>query len=228
MCGRFVIELSAELLAEVFGLATVPEIRPSYNVAPTQIVPVVREVSDHRSLVQLKWGLVPPWAKDPGIGSQMINARSETVAQKPSFRHAIKYHRCIVPVSGWYEWQHVERAKIPYYFHLKDGRPLGLAGIWEEWRAPDGTLLDTFSILTTAANEIVAPVHDRMPVVVPPDAYSIWLSKHHTDPAQLEPLYPPVPISGLEVYPVSDYVNSPRNNSPECIRRINREYDRHE
>lgn len=116
-------------------------------------------------------GLVPPWAKDPAIGSQLINARSETVAEKPSFRHAVKYRRCIVPASGFFDWKHEGKVKTPYYFRMKDGTPLGLAGLWEEWKAPDGTLLDTFTILTTTANKVVAPIHDRMPVILPPDEY---------------------------------------------------------
>ena len=219
MCGRFVMELTPELLASVFGTPKVPTLVPNYNIAPTQLVLIVHQVSDHRTLDIMKWGLIPPWAKDPAIGSQMINARSETVAEKPSFRHAIKYRRCIVPASGYFEWQHEGKVKIPYYFRMKDKSPLGLAGIWEEWKAPDDTLLQTFSILTTTANKIVAPVHDRMPVIIPPDEYSTWLSKHITNPEQLRALYQPFPADLLESYPVSDKVNSPRNNEPENIQR---------
>ena len=168
----------------------------------------------------MKWGLVPPWAKDPAIGSQMINARAETVAEKPSFRHVIKYRRCIVPGSGFFDWKHEGKSKQPYYFRMKNGSPLGFAGIWEEWKAPDGSLLDTFSILTTTANELVATVHDRMPVIFPPDEYGTWLNKHLTDPAELEPLYKPFPAALMDAYPVSDRVNTVRNNSPENIIRV--------
>ena len=218
MCGRFTFDIPPELLAAIFGLREIPELTPSYNVAPTQHAAVVRQVSDHNCLVLMQWGLVPPWAKDPAIGSQMINARSETVADKPSFRHAIKYRRCIVPASGFFDWKHEGKAKTPYYFRMKGGHPLGLAGIWEEWKSPDGSLLDTFSLLTTTANRLVAPIHERMPVILAPDDYPTWLNKHITDPDQLKPLYPPFPADLLEAYPVSDRVNSPRNNSPENIR----------
>jgi putative SOS response-associated peptidase YedK len=220
MCGRFTFDIPIEVLVEIFGLKEISEIRPSYNIAPTQQVAVVRQVSDHNSLVPMKWGLVPPWAKDPAIGSQMINARAETVAMKPSFRHAIKYRRCIVPGSGFFDWKHEGKSKQPYYFRMKNGRPFGFAGIWEEWKAPDGTLLDTFSILTTTANELVATIHDRMPVILPLDDYGTWLNKHLTDPAQLEPLYEPFPAELMDAYPVSDRVNTVRNNNPENIVRV--------
>ena len=220
MCGRFVMELTPELIREVFGVTATTPLQSSYNIAPTQMVLVVRQVSDHRSLDLMKWGLVPSWAKDPAIGNQFINARSETVAVKPSFRHAIKYHRCIVPASGFFDWKHEGKAKTPYYFRMKDGSPLGLAGIWEEWQAPDGTLLDSFSILTTTANKVVEPVHDRMPVILTPDTYTQWLSHHLTNPADLEQLYQPFPAELLEAYAVSDRVNSPHNNGPENIQKL--------
>ena len=220
MCGRFTFDIPPELLAEIFGLVSVPSVSPNYNTAPTQFSPVVRQVSDHNVLNLMKWGLVPSWAKDPSIGSQMINARSETVAVKPSFRHAIKYQRCIVPVSGFFDWKHEGKTKTPYYFRMKNSRPLGLAGIWEEWKTPDGSLLNTFSILTTTANKLVETVHERMPVILAPDKYSTWLNKHLTDPTVLQPLYQPFPADVMEVYPVSDLVNSPKNNSPECINCI--------
>ena len=224
MCGRFTFDIPPELLVEIFGLAVVPEIAPNYNIAPTQMAPVVRQVSDHNVISLMKWGLVPPWAKDPAIGSQMINARAETVAEKPSFRHAIRYRRGIVPAGGFFEWRREGKSKTPLYIHRKDGRPLGLAGIWEEWKAPGGSLLDTFSLLTTTANKLVAQFHDRMPVILSLEDYPTWLNKHVTDPDQLKPLYQPFPAELLEAYPVSDLVNSPRNNGPEIIRKR----DRHE
>jgi putative SOS response-associated peptidase YedK len=219
MCGRFTFDIPPEQLAVIYGLREVPEVRPSFNIAPTRQVAVVRQVSDHNTLEMMKWGLVPHWAKDPSIGSKMINARSETVAEKPSFRHAIKYRRCIVPASGYFDWKHDGKIKTPYYFRMKDGSPLGFAGLWEEWKAPDGTLLDTFSILTTAANKLIAPIHERMPVILAPDEYPTWLNKHLTDPEQLKPFYQPFPADLLEAYPVSDLVNTPLNNSPENIKR---------
>jgi putative SOS response-associated peptidase YedK len=138
MCGRMVMELTPELLASVFRTPKIPILVPNYNIAPTQQVLIVHQVSDHRTLDPIKWGLVPSWAKDPAMGSKMINARSESVAEKPSFCHAIKYRRCIVPASGYFEWKHEGKTKIPYYFRMKDGSLLGFAGIWEEWQTPDG------------------------------------------------------------------------------------------
>jgi putative SOS response-associated peptidase YedK len=220
MCGRFTFDIPLEVLVEIFGLKEVMAVRSSYNIAPTQQVAVVRQVSDHNSLVPMKWGLVPHWAKDPAIGSQMINARAETVAEKPSFRHAIKYHRCIVPASGFFDWKHEGKSKQPYYFRMKNGRPFGFAGIWEEWKAPDGSLLDTFSILTTTANDLVATVHERMPVILPPEEYGTWLNKHLTDPEELKQFYEPFPAALLDAYQVSDRVNTVRNNGPENIIRV--------
>jgi putative SOS response-associated peptidase YedK len=219
MCGRIVMELTPELLATVFGISNVPPLVPNYNIAPNQMVLVVRQVSDHRTVDMMKWGLVPSWAKDPAVGSRMINARAETAAEKPSFRHAIRYRRCIVPASGYFEWKQVGKFKTPYYFRMKEGAPLGLAGIWEEWKTPDNSPLHTLSILTTSANRIVAPIHDRMPVILPPDEYSRWLSRHITRPEELQTLYQSFPAELLEAYPVSDKVNSPRNNGRENIQR---------
>jgi putative SOS response-associated peptidase YedK len=218
MCGRFTFDIPQELLAAIFGLRDVQEVTTSYNVAPPQISPIVRQVSDYNSLGLMKWGLVPPWAKDPAIGSKMINARAETVMEKPSFRHAIRYRRCIVPASGFFEWVRTATSKTPMYIRRTDGSPLGLAGIWEEWKAPDGSLLETFSILTTTANKLLAPIHERMPVILQPEEYGTWLNKDLTDPEGLQAFYEPFPSALMTAYPVSDRVNSPRNNSPENIR----------
>ena len=179
---------------------------------------VVRETgAGERSLASLSWGLVPNWARDPSIGHQMINARSETVHEKPSFRHAIKYQRCIVPASGFYEWCRVAGSKQPWYIRHKDDAPLGLAGLWENWRAPDGEPLESFCLLTTSANSLMAPIHERMPVILPPSEYSVWLSKNLHDPLQLIRLYEPFPADSLVAVKVSPLVNSPLHDSAECI-----------
>jgi len=217
MCGRFVSDISPQQLVELFGLQEVPQLEPRYNLAPSQLAPVVRNQGDHNRLDMLKWGLVPEWAKEPSIGNQMINARAESVAEKPAFRHALKYRRCVVPVSGFYEWQlDGEHRKQPWLIRQADHAPLCLAGLWETWKAKDGTLLETFTILTTLANQQLAKIHERMPVILHPDHLNLWLSHNMHDPELLEPLYQPFPATSLAACKVSDLVNSPHNDSPAC------------
>jgi len=195
-------------------------LEPRYNVAPTQQVAVVRSAGEHKTLVLMSWGLVPSWSEDTKIASHTINARSETVAEKPAFRHAIKYNRCIVPVSGFYEWKPVEHHKEPYYIEMANHAPMCLAGIWEKWNAPDHSVLETFSILTTTSNSLLAPIHDRMPVILHPGDFNLWLSKNMHDPQELERLYNPFPSEQMTVYQVPDLVNNPRFDSPACIARV--------
>ena len=168
----------------------------------------------------LKWGLTPSWSKDPSIGNHMINARSETVDQKPSFKNSLKHRRCIVPANGFYEWQDVDGKKHPLYIKLKDDRLMMFAGIWDHWKNPDGNVIESFSILTTSSNELIQPLHDRMPVILDPQYKDIWLDNQVTDPEQLKPLFKPYHSDLMEMYQVSDLVNSPRNDRPECIQPI--------
>ncbi len=192
MCGRFVIELSPDLVTKFFGLTEVPDLPPRYNVAPTQPVPVIREAADgSRRLSLMRWGLVPAWAKEPGEG--LINARCETVNEKPSFRQAFRQRRCIIPASGFYEWSKVDGRKVPYYVRMADGAPMPFAGLWEAWRSPEGQVLETCAILTTAANATVAPIHDRMPVILHPDEFGLWLDRQVHDAERLTALVCPVP-----------------------------------
>jgi putative SOS response-associated peptidase YedK len=183
-------------------------------------VAVVRNHGEHNRLDLLKWGLVPSWSKDLSFGSHLINARSETVAEKPTFRHAIKYRRCIVPTSGFYEWDHSGGKKQPYYIQLADQSPMCLAGVWESWKAPDGSELETFAILTTSANKLVEPIHDRMPVILYPDTFNLWLSHNMHDPEQLQLLYQPFPAEEMHAFKVPDLVNNPRFDSPACIAQV--------
>ena len=221
MCGRFTSLLSPELLGSVFGVKTPLQLTPRYNIAPTQRVPVVREVvKGERSLEELSWGLVPSWAKDRHIGQKMINARSETVHEKPSFRHALRQRRCIVPASGFFEWSHADGSKQPWYITLKDNAPMGFAGLWESWRSPGGDALETFCILTTAANSFMATIHERMPVILSPADYSIWLSLDHNIMDNISRLFQPCPADSLAAVKVSTYVNSPSHSSAECIRQL--------
>jgi putative SOS response-associated peptidase YedK len=221
MCGRFTSLLSPELLAAIFDVVPPPAVEPRYNIAPTQQVWVVRSAGDHNRLDHMKWGLIPSWAKDPKIGNQLINARSETVHEKPAFRHAIKYNRCIIPANGFYEWLHIGDRKQPNYIHMADNGPMAFAGLWEQWKEPgDANLLETFTILTTAANELLAPIHDRMPVILHVEDYGLWLNKNMHDPEELRRLYQPFQTDLLAMYRVPDLVNNPRFDSPTCIVQV--------
>jgi len=221
MCGRFTLHLPPELLGAVFGVKTPLQLKPRYNIAPTQTVPVVRETGEGgRTLAELSWGLVPSWAKDRSIGNRMINARSETVHEKPSFRHALRKRRCIVPASGFFEWSHSDGSRQPWYVTLKDAAPMGFAGLWEIWQAPDGGALETFCILTTAANSLMATIHERMPVILPAADYSSWLLPEQNGVEDLAGFFQPCPADILALVKVSSYVNLPLHNSEECIRPL--------
>jgi len=220
MCGRFTSFLSPELLASVFGVSvqTPPSLR--YNITPTQLVPIVREMPEGRLLCSARWGLVPSWAKELSIGSHMINARCETVHEKPAFRHAIKYSRCIVPANGFYEWEHIGQEKHPLYIQMNDGSPIGFAGLCEYWNAPDGNTIESFSILTTTSNKLLEKIHDRMPVILSPDDFGLWLNHNMHDPLQLQALYSPFPPEKMTTFHVPDLVNNPRFDGPSCIARV--------
>lgn len=206
MCGRYELSSHPAAIALAFGLPHPPNVRPRYNIAPTQQVPIVRRnAAGERELVSVRWGLVPRWAKDPSIGTRMINARAETITAKGAFRNAFARHRCLVPVSGFYEWQTTPGGKQPLHIGLADGRPFGLAGLYERWLSPEGEVLDTCTIVTTQSCASLAGVHDRMPVIVPEAQYARWLDCARQDVADLL-----APWSGdaLLVYPVSRRVNS--------------------
>jgi putative SOS response-associated peptidase YedK len=187
MCGRFTLNITPEVLAKIFDLQEVPQIEPRFNIAPSQAVATVRHIEDHNKLDFLKWGLIPSWSTDSTHTS--INARSETVHDKNTFAHAIKFNRCIIPASGFYEWLPQENRKQPYYIRLLNSSVMGFAGLWESWKTADGSVLETCCILTTVANEIVKPIHDRMPVIIQPDNYNLWLNRNMHDPHELEKLY---------------------------------------
>jgi len=220
MCGRFVADIPASELKKIFARIEAMNIGPRYNVAPSQQVAVVRNAGDHDELVPMKWGLIPSWAKDDKIANHTINARSETVAEKPAFRHAIKKNRCIVPVRGFYEWSHSGTEKHPHFIFMADKSVMTLAGIWEHWNAPDGSVLETFSILTTSANKLILSLHDRMPVILQPKDYDLWLGRNMQDAHCLEHLYTPFHDDLLDYYQVPDLVNNPRFDSPACIARV--------
>jgi putative SOS response-associated peptidase YedK len=221
MCGRFTVRSNPKKIAEEFDLADVPVFEPRYNIAPTQQVAVVRfdPHAGTRGLDRLRWGLVPFWADDPTIGNQMINARSESAADKPAFKHSFRAKRCLVVADGFYEWQKRNGSKQPYLIHLKDDRPFAFAGLWDKWKK-NGEPIESCTILTTDANELVAPLHDRMPVIIPRSAYELWLDPKVNDPEMLRPLLVPYPASEMDAYPVSKVVNSPRNEVAEGVERV--------
>jgi putative SOS response-associated peptidase YedK len=216
VCGRFTQKTPAKKIVEKFEVEEVPPLLERYNVAPMQKVLGIRESDDKREATFFKWGLVPSWAKDLSMGNKLINARSETVAEKPSFREAFKRRRILVPVDGFYEWGgRGEKKKQPYYFHMKDGEPFAIAGLWERWEGGDEPL-ETCTLLTTAANELLAPHHDRMPVILRPDDYELWLDADVRRPELLTPLLRPYAPEEMSSYAVSALVNSPANDGPRC------------
>jgi putative SOS response-associated peptidase YedK len=216
MCGRFAQKSSAKKISKQFKVEEVPPLAERYNVAPTQTVLAVREASDGREATLLKWGLVPRWAKDPTIGNRLINARAETVTEKPSFREAFARRRCLVPMEGFYEWARRGDRKRPFYFHMRDGEPFAVAGLWEVWEG-DGDPLGTCTLLTTKANELLAGYHDRMPVILRPEDYDLWLDSGVRSAERLLPLLRPYPGEEMTTYAVGLMVNSPSNDSPRCV-----------
>ncbi len=220
MCGRFTLRTPANQVAEAFGMLPFADLRPRYNIAPSQPVAVIRLTqADGRELAFLKWGLVPSWADDPAIGYKMINARGDTVATKPSFRKAFKVRRCLVVADGFYEWRKSDGKKQPHYIRLKDDRPFAFAGLWEHW-GRDGQEVDSCTIITTDANELMAPIHNRMPVIVAPTDYDVWLDPAIQEVERLQPLMRPFPAGEMTAYPVSTVVNNPRNELAQCVERV--------
>jgi putative SOS response-associated peptidase YedK len=282
MCGRFTLRASARVIAEQFGLFELPPFAARFNIAPMQLVPVIRQCEKgvgsllperpdgghrrealvvaqktpdpfFRELVWLRWGLVPGWAQDPAIGNRLINARAETAAEKPAFRAALRRRRCLIAADGFYEWQQAkkgtgpicaqhpegrsgkldpspfsQRGKQPYFIRLRNDQPFAFAGLWEVWEGPDraheqvgnlshGSRLETCTLLTASPNDLLRPIHDRMPVIVAPDDYRRWLDPAVEDPRQLAPLLVPYPSEPMEAYPVGGLVNNPTHESPRCI-----------
>jgi putative SOS response-associated peptidase YedK len=214
MCGRFALHASPEVIALQFGLASVPRLAPRYNIAPGTEILAVRAAQGVRAAALLRWGLVPAWAKDAALGARMINARSETVAEKPAFRAAFRRRRCLVPASGFYEWQTRPAGKQPWYIRPREAELFAFAALWERWSGPDGPL-ETCAILVTEANAALAPLHDRMPVILPPSAWTRWLE---CDAAtDVRDLLRPCPPEWLVLHPVGRAVNDARRDEPALI-----------
>jgi putative SOS response-associated peptidase YedK len=222
VCGRFVLMTVGRDIAEHFQLSEEPELEPRYNVAPTQMVAVVRLDAEtaRRELRLLKWGLIPFWAKDTTIGSRLINARAETAADKPAFRAALKYRRCLVPADGFYEWKHRDKKRQPYFFGSADKKPFAFAGLWERWEGPHVEAIESCTVLTTDSNELLQPIHDRMPVILKAEDYDLWLDPTVTKPELLKHLLKPYQSEEMTGYPVTSMVNKAAYESPDCIKSV--------
>mgnify|MGYP001241983556 CR=1 FL=1 len=216
MCGRYTLTVNIKTVAEVFGVAPTLETTPRYNVAPTQeVVTILRNGTDH--LAQLRWGLIPSWAKDESVGSRMINARAETLAEKPSFKGLLRSKRCLVIADGFYEWKQENGSKTPMYITMKSGEPFAFAGLWDNWKSPDGQQIRSCTIITTQPNEVVASIHNRMPAILVPDAGELWLDTNLRDEAALMHWLAPYPADQMTARAVSRLVNDPKRDSPELI-----------
>ena len=217
MCGRFALFAAGDELVKRFQLPETSLFDPRYNIAPTQSVAAVRAAASGPQLVFLRWGLIPSWATDPAIGNRLLNARCETVAEKPSFRSAFRQRRCLIPASGFYEWQKQEAGrKQPYFIRPRDGDLFAFAGLWEHWHDPRGETIETCTILTTEANEVMRPLHDRMPVILRADDDACWLDPR-TPPDALRSLFVPYPRERMEASPVGSWVSKPRHEGPRCL-----------
>lgn len=216
MCGRFNLRATPAELQQFFDMFREPDVTPRYNIAPTQTTLVCRlDEQGERELVPLRWGLIPSWSKDLRIGASLINARSETITEKPSFRTAFRKRRCLVPASGFYEWIREGKQKHPYHIHRQDDGLFAMAGVWETWRGAESPI-ESFSIITTSANALMRPLHDRMPVILPPELFEDWLATD-AEPEFLTTLLQPYEWPEFETVPVSDVVNNARNETPECL-----------
>ena len=220
MCGRYTLIADLGDLAQRFEFdGSDFSCDPGYNIAPTESVLTVRNV-EGREAALMRWGLVPFWAKDLKIGARMINARAETVAEKPAFRTALRRRRCLVLADGYYEWQKTPAGKRPFRIVLKSGEPFAFAGLWETWKDPQGNVVPSCTIITTAANDFLSPIHNRMPVILPRETEGLWLDTGIEDAASLTGILNPYPDEGLDAYEVSTMVNYARNDGPEVIARV--------
>jgi putative SOS response-associated peptidase YedK len=216
MCGRYAITTAPEAMRALFRYFNQPNFPPRYNVAPTQPVPVVRVFEGQREFALVRWGLIPSWVKDPRTFTLLINARGESVNDKPAFKNAMKRRRCLFPADGFYEWQRSAARNQPWFVRLKSGQPMAFAGLWESWMGPNGEEQETAAIVTTQASASIAHIHDRMPVIVPPEAFDFWLDPN-VDGETASAVIAPAPDAAIEAYEVSSAVNRTANDSPELL-----------
>jgi len=224
MCGRFTLTVSPEELQAAFPNFDIPvDIPPSYNIAPSQPIPVV--VNDGKNQLDFyRWGLIPSWTKPDKVGKySLINARSETVSEKASFKTSFRRRRCLILADGFFEWSKSTsgKSKTPYYITLKDQSVFAFAGLWDVWNSPEGDILKSACILTSNPNELVKPIHERMPVILPAESFEAWLKREEGKPEEFQPFLKSYPADLMQAYPVSTYVNSPKNNTPQCIQAAN-------
>ena len=222
MCGRFTLTVDPQQLQESFPwIAISKDYQRRYNVAPTQQIAIVANNGEQR-IEYYVWGLIPFWAKDPNLGLRLINARSETIAEKPAFRSSFQKKRCLILADGFYEWSSSpeSKAKTPMYIRLKSHKPFAFAGLWDIWTSPNGNEIRSCTIITTSPNPLMAPIHNRMPVILSPEEYQAWITPGQIQPSTLVPLLDPYPADEMEAFPVSRLVNSPNNDSPACISQI--------
>lgn len=219
MCGRFTMATPSPELARLFDLEEMPTVAPRYNVSPTQNVLGIRargEDGSQREAAWLRWGLIPGWAKDPSIGARMINARSETAAEKPSFRTPLRRRRCLIPADGFYEWRRTGSQKQPYLVRVRDGEPFAFGGIWDVWRQGDDVVIESCAILTTEPNDLMVSIHDRMPVIIRPEEFDLWIDPSMQKPGDIAHLMAPFPASEMDAIAVTTRVNNPANDDPQC------------
>jgi putative SOS response-associated peptidase YedK len=219
MCGRYCISTAPEAIRQLFRYREQPNFPPRYNVAPTQPVPIVRLAEGQRQFALVRWGLIPSWAKDPSAFTLLINARGESVNDKPAFRNAMKRRRCLFPADGFYEWKSETGRKRPYFARLKGGGPLAFAGLWETWTGPNGEEMETAAIVTTAANQEMGQIHHRAPVIVPLEQFDFWLDCDKVDAETAAALITPAPDNSMDMYEVSLAVNRVANDSPDLVLR---------
>lgn len=219
MCGRYAVTSSPEAIRALFRYAELPNFSPRYNIAPTQPIAIVRIVEGKWQFALVRWGLIPSWVKDPKSVSLMFNARGETVNEKPAYRAAMKRRRCLIPADGFYEWRRDGERKRPYWVSPRSGGPIAFAGLWETWTGPNGEELETAAIVTTSANATLKPIHERMPVIVPQDAFDLWLNPE-VDPKTAATLIAPAPDVLMEAYEISSAVNHAANDNPALQQRV--------
>jgi putative SOS response-associated peptidase YedK len=217
MCGRYTVTATPEAIRALFHYEEQPNFPPRFNIAPTQPIAVVRLMDGKRQFALMRWGLLPSWVKDPKAFTLLINARGESVTEKPAFRAAMKRRRCLIPADGFYEWKALPGRKQPFYIRTKSGEPFAFAGLWETWTGPNGEEFDSAAIITTRANKTLAPIHDRMPLVIPPDAFDLWLNCDQIDAATASALIAPAQEDLFEAYEISPAVNRTANDNPKLI-----------
>jgi putative SOS response-associated peptidase YedK len=220
MCGRYTLTSAPEALRALFRYQEQPNFPPRYNIAPTQPIPIVRLVDGKRQFALVRWGLLPSWVKDAKAFTLLINARGESAAEKPAFRAAMKRRRCLIPADGFFEWQRTGERKRPFFVHGRTGAPLAFAGLWETWVGPNGEELETAAIVTTQANRTLGPIHDRMPVIVPPEGFDLWLDTANVDAKTASALIAPAPDDLLEAYEISTAVNRTANDNPRLLDKV--------